>query len=223
MDKQSDSKCVMVFCAHPDDEALGAGGTLALYSRQGIEVVVVLFTDGESSHPWEKPEHVTKTRRAEVRDAGDAIGISKIIHLGLRDGKLTDDIKKPIVRELLLGALKQYKPQKVFTHARQDMLYPDHVAVHKVTLAAIDEYNKTAEQPTEVYTFNVWGFALIDRNDPQLTVDISSTFDNKRKALLAFKSQRLALYQLWPTVFVKAIVNGLKSNKKYAENFYKIR
>jgi LmbE family N-acetylglucosaminyl deacetylase len=223
MVKQSGSETAVVFCAHPDDEALGVGGTIAKYIQMGKQVIVVIFTDGESSHPWEKKEFVTKKRRDEVHNAASFIGSPKIIHLGLKDGSLTKDIKKPIVHQLIKDILVQYKPSKVFTHARDDMLYPDHVAVHKVTLGAIDDYNKTATSPTEVFTFNIWGFAIWNRERPLLIVDITTTFEQKIKALRAFDSQKLALAQLWPSVFIKALIWGFRANTRYAESFYKIR
>jgi len=64
---------------------------------------------------------------------------------------------------------------------------------------------------------------LRKRNLPKLVVDISSTFKQKRKALKAFGSQRLALFQLIPFVYAKAFFDGIDSDVKYAETFYKIR
>jgi LmbE family N-acetylglucosaminyl deacetylase len=223
MDKSNENERVMLLCAHPDDEALGAGGTIASYMRAGKEVIIVIFTDGESSHPWQKKEVLTKIRREEIISATNELGGPKLIHLGLQDGKLTLDIKKPVVLQLLSKLLEQYKPHRVFTHSRDDMLYPDHVAVHKSVLHAVDSYNAAHPEKIEVYTFNIWGFSLFGRSTPQLVVDISETFEHKTRALAKFSSQKLALAQLWPTVIIKAIGNGLKTNTRYAEAFYKIR
>ena len=46
---ESPKKSVIIFVAHPDDEILGCGGTMAKLSQQGFEVHVVFFADGESS------------------------------------------------------------------------------------------------------------------------------------------------------------------------------
>jgi N-acetylglucosamine malate deacetylase 2 len=235
---------VIVCCAHPDDEALGLGGTIAQYTKQSIPVIVVLFTDGESSHPFHKKEYVQKIRREEISGAGKVLGVSKIIHLGLRDGSLTTDVKKPLVKQLLVDIFEQYHPQKVFTHSRDDMLYPDHVAVHKVTISAVKEYrDKQLElthlssirashsqesklsdmQTVEVYTFNIWGMTLFDTFAPQLLVDITSSFDKKIRAIEQFKSQKLAIAQLLPTIVYKAVQAGSKINVQYAESFRKVR
>jgi LmbE family N-acetylglucosaminyl deacetylase len=254
------AQTVVVFCAHPDDEALGVGGTIAKYTQQGVYVVVVLFTDGESSHPFHKKEYVQKIRREEIAGAGKLLGVSKIIHLGLRDGSLSADIKKPLVKQLLVDILEQYSPQKVFTHSRDDMLYPDHVAVHKSTLSAVKEYlfkhqasqekqtnarqsvltnsiktempiheqekTKNFEQKSyqiDVFTFNIWGMTLFDTFAPQLVVDITESFEKKIRAIEQFKSQKLAIAQLLPTIVYKAVQAGSKINVKYAESFRKIR
>jgi LmbE family N-acetylglucosaminyl deacetylase len=218
-----DAPTIVLFCAHPDDETIGSGGTLAKYVREGKHVVTVIFTDGESSHPWKKKHLVTQNRRLEAIRATKILGVHKVIHLKLHDGSLTKDIKNPDVEESILAILEEYKPTKVFTHSQDDGLYPDHIAVHKVTMQAIDKYiEKTKEKP-EVYSFNIWTFHFRNTNTPKLFVDITQTFELKKQALRCFKSQALALLQLWPTIYFKAIVNGFRKNVKYAEVFYRLK
>ncbi|MFT7616258.1 MAG: LmbE family N-acetylglucosaminyl deacetylase [Candidatus Woesearchaeota archaeon] len=216
---------VIFFCAHPDDEAIGPGGTIAAYAKEGKNVIVVLFTNGEASHPWLKEHVITKRRQMEVDASAYILGVTSVINLKLRDSKLKEDYKSGLAKKEVLKVLKKHKPQKVFAHARDDMLYPDHVAVHNSVVEAVDEYshNLPESQKPHMYTFNIWSIPFRKRNTPQLYVDITETFDKKKRALKCFKSQRLALAQLWPTVYAKAYLSGKNAHCKYAEKFYKIR
>ena len=53
---------IMVFAAHPDDEVIGAGGTIAKYAREGRQVVSVIFSYGEGSDPASEPENIIQKR-----------------------------------------------------------------------------------------------------------------------------------------------------------------
>lgn len=223
--KHKYDETIVVFCAHPDDEAIGMGGTIAKYAQQGKRIICCIFTDGEASHPWEKRSFITSKRRREVTRAAKVLGTTKLYHFGFADGKLTQEISKPIVRQVILDTLRKYKPAKVFTHDADDMLYPDHTAVHRTVCSVVDEYNKGKSEAskTGLYTFNIWAFAMRRRNTPQLFIDVTDTFAKKLDAIKEFKTQRLALWQLYPVIIVRAITSGLDKKARYGENFYKIR
>jgi N-acetylglucosamine malate deacetylase 1 len=213
----------IIFCAHPDDEVLGVGGTIAKYAKEGKRTICVIFSKGEGSHPWMKEKHMHDIRMQESLVAGNLVGVSETIFLGLRDGKLMEDIKQTTVDSRIKAIIERYKPQKIFTHDQDDFIYKDHRAVHLAVMTAIDSLIKKGTFTGDVYTFNIWFMNLRKRNLPKLVVDISSTFKQKRKALKAFGSQRLALFQLIPFVYAKAFFDGIDSDVKYAETFYKIR
>ena len=224
-DKHKYSQTIIVFCAHPDDEAIGMGGTIAKYAQEGKRIICCFFTDGEGSHPWEKRSFITTRRRREVTRAAKLLGTTRLYHFGFTDGKLTQDVKKPIVSQVIADILKRYKPQKVFTHDEDDMLYPDHTAVHRIVCATVDAYNKglSQSQKTSLYTFNIWAFAMRRRNTPQLFVDVTDTFAKKLDALKEFRTQRIALIQLWPAIIVRAFLQGISKKTRYGENFFQIR
>jgi LmbE family N-acetylglucosaminyl deacetylase/SAM-dependent methyltransferase len=83
---------LVVLAAHPDDESLGAGGLLAHAHERGLDVVVVVATDGESSHPL-SPTHsmarLASIRRTETRAGLGVLAPGAALHqLGLPDGGL---------------------------------------------------------------------------------------------------------------------------------------
>jgi LmbE family N-acetylglucosaminyl deacetylase len=79
--------------AHPDDESLGIGGTLAAYAAEGIETYLVSATRGERGRfgdSGEKPplEVVGRVREAELRDAAKVLGVREVHFLDYCDGDL---------------------------------------------------------------------------------------------------------------------------------------
>ncbi|WP_375478039.1 PIG-L family deacetylase [uncultured Jatrophihabitans sp.] len=83
---------VVVLAAHPDDETLGAGGLLASCARRGVDVAVVVATDGEASHPrstTHRPAELAAIRRREVTAAVALLAPrAQLSFLGLPDGGL---------------------------------------------------------------------------------------------------------------------------------------
>ncbi|WP_159500505.1 PIG-L family deacetylase [Microbacterium sp. 18062] len=79
---------LIVLAAHPDDEALGAGGLIAWAAASGIDVTIVLVTDGEASHPGHPdPTALAGIRRAEFLAAVTALTPrAALVLLGVDDG-----------------------------------------------------------------------------------------------------------------------------------------
>lgn len=211
---------VMVFCAHPDDEIIGVGGTIAKYSKEGKEIIAVIFSYGEGSHPWMKKKFTVTMRVKESKRAGICVGCKKTIFLGLGDNRLKKETKKPETEKMVENLIKKYKPAKIFTHSFDDILYPDHKAVYNLVAKIIDKIDYKGQ----AFTFNIWNITnLRKRNLPKMIIDISGTFKQKLKALKLFKSQKAALIQLMPLVYLRAFKHGFEGKFKWGEKFYKIR
>jgi N-acetylglucosamine malate deacetylase 1 len=212
------NKSILVFCAHPDDEIIGMGGTIAKYNRQGFDVHVVIFSYGEASHFWMKEHYTVDKRAKESKEASKVVGAKEIQFLGLKDGKLSDEIKKPIILKTIIDIIKEKKPVKIFTHSIDDKLYIDHVGVNNVVYNACKELKFKGD----LFTFNIWGTDRKNRKKPKLVINISKTFKYKTKALKCFETQLIALIQLVPVVYFKSVWNGLKNKCLFAEVFRKI-
>lgn len=74
----------VVVAAHPDDEVLGAGGTLAILAAAGARLRLIALTDGEASHPAADPAVVAAARAAESAAALDLLGVHSIEVIRLR-------------------------------------------------------------------------------------------------------------------------------------------
>ena len=67
-------KRMLAIFAHPDDESFGAGGTLAKYAHQDVQVVLLCLTRGEAGIPGVKPEEAGDIRMRELRQAAESTG-----------------------------------------------------------------------------------------------------------------------------------------------------
>ena len=130
----------VVFAAHPDDETLGAGGTVHRLTRQGTEVRVVVATLGENSHPDSAtvtPRQLAALRRHEMTAALQVLAgeRSTLVFLELADGALTERALREPVAEHLTWVEQGEKPLAVVTWERDG--HTDHeVLARTVTRAA---------------------------------------------------------------------------------------
>ena len=210
---------VLIFCAHPDDQIFGAGGTVAKYTKEGKKVMFIILSYGESSHPWFHKQITIDMRVNETLRADKLVGTKETVFFGLTEGNFSKEAKEYHIKSKIKNLIKKYKPSKIFTHTSSDP-HPDHKATEKIVLEAFD----SMKYHCDFYTFDVWNPLNIKRStDPRLVVDISDTFKIKLKALKCFKSQKAALFSLLWSVYYRAILLGLQHNCKFAESFYKIR
>jgi len=215
------SKNIIIFCAHNDDNLFGAGGTIAKYAREGLNIITVIFCYGESSHPWLKKKVTKEMRKKECEEANKIISGGEIIYLGLKDPGMRNDIEKN--KKTLKNKIKQiidkYKPAKIFTHSPNDP-HPDHKAVTSTLLEVLDE-NK---MEYDIYTYGVWNPIEVDNGKhPKLVVNISKDYNTKLRALRCHRSQKITMFSLLWNVLRKDFFNGLENKCKFAEVFHKIR
>ncbi|MFT4261030.1 MAG: PIG-L deacetylase family protein [Candidatus Woesearchaeota archaeon] len=220
---------ILIFCAHSDDQVLGAGGTMAKYAREGLDVYTYIFSYGELSHPHMNRDFIKNVRVEESENADKIIGGKGVFFLGLKDGAMAKEIKNKNVYAKLKEIMLKHKPEKIFTHSVDDML-PDHRSVRRAVLRAYDELKKSNNFSCDVYSFDVWNLLNIGkRNNPVLVVDVTKNFKTKIKALHQFKSQINVFTHayfvniLYLGVYVRAFLYGLKYKYRFAEVFYKLR
>lgn len=216
---KSIKETILIFGAHSDDFVIGAGGTIAKYVKENKKVISVVFSYGEKSHPWLKEKIVQKMRSEEAVEAGKLLRC-KILFFDLREGKFLEDYKEKNMEKKIVQLVEKYKPSKIFTHSHEDP-HPDHRATYKITLGI---WEKLLGPKPEVYIYSIWNPVSFKTTYPVLYEDITGTFSLKLKALKSFPSQRFqAIYPLMLMVFYRAIKNGLKIKKRFAEKFYRIK
>lgn len=155
--------CVLAVHAHPDDEASKGAATFAKYADQGIRTIVVTCTGGErgdvlnpSLNVAEVEGRMPEVRRAEMAAAAEILSLSAHYWLGFVDSGLpawgeglpdgcfaSAPLAEPVER--LVAIFRDERPQVVVTYDEfGGYPHPDHVMVHKVSMAALD----AAEDPS---------------------------------------------------------------------------
>lgn len=133
-------KTILGVFAHPDDESMGPGGTLAKYARAGHRVLFVTATEGRAGRlhavrpetPAQR-EELGAIRRTETAAAARILGIEHLGFLGWEDGEVRR-LDTLIVEETLAAIFRRTKPDVVITFVGSGISYhPDH---RVITLAA---------------------------------------------------------------------------------------
>lgn len=138
MSEQLRLLCVL---AHPDDESLGFGGTLAKYAREGIEIYLVTATRGERGRFGSRIEFpgfaaVGRMREAELLAAGKELGLREVRFLDYMDGEL-DQAKPAEIIAKIVAELRRVRPHIVLTFGPEGAYgHPDHIAICQFTTAA---------------------------------------------------------------------------------------
>ena len=126
-------KRLLCVFAHPDDECLGPGGTIAQCAIDGGEVFITTFTSGEAGSigisKTIQGEELARRRRLELKGACDALGVSSFRILGVPDKGVHAVDPVWAVREITED-IRRYRPQVVMTFHRGGVSgHPDHIAV----------------------------------------------------------------------------------------------
>ena len=137
----TDKLKLMAVFAHPDDESLGAGGTLIKYAQEGVETYLVTATRGERGRFGNKEhpglEIAGKTREAELLAAANKLGIKEVNFLNYIDGDLDKADHHEVIEKIVVH-LRRIKPQVVITFGPDGAYgHPDHIAISQFTTAAI--------------------------------------------------------------------------------------
>lgn len=136
---------LMAVLAHPDDESLGFGGTLAKYASEGVETFLVTATRGEGGryrghrddehHPG--PLRLAQIRESELRAAATVLGIREVTLLDYHDGEL-DRADAGEAVAAIASHLRRARPDVVLTFGPDGAYgHPDHIAISQYTTAAV--------------------------------------------------------------------------------------
>lgn len=128
---------ILVIAAHPDDEVLGVGGTIAKLSAEGAKCHLLIVTDGSSSQyrDSDKLSEIIAAKKLETKRCADILGFQSIHYGGLPDMKL-DAIPHVEINQIIEKVIDKIRPDTVFTHFWGDVNM-DHQNVYKSTLVAV--------------------------------------------------------------------------------------
>ena len=148
-DRDARPRTIVGVFAHPDDEALLAGGTIARYVAEGARAAVLTCTGGEAGDNWDPtvdPARIGEVRREELRDACRRLGVEQVDLLRYRDSGIPPRgdprslyAAQPAAVAREIGAvLRRLRPDVVITHDPGGGYgHPDHCRVSDATVLAV--------------------------------------------------------------------------------------
>ena len=239
----------MVIGAHPDDNDFGAGGTSALWAKQGKKVVWVIMTDGAegSEVPSLIDTELMLTREQEQRKACEVLGVQAVEFLRFHDGHLTnsEEARKAVVR-----LIRKYRPRVVITHDPTQFIsapdpneepdetayikHTDHRATGNIVLDAIFPPVGNPRSYRELLAEGLLPYQVHElyfyHGEPENTyVDITETIDLKGKGLMCHVTQfgpeakMVDRIREWAAETAKEAKEKKGLDMQYAESFRRIK
>ncbi len=185
---------VLVIAAHPDDEVLGCGGTIARLAQEGQEIYIAILGEGITSrysHREQADQEMVETLHRRSRQVASLLGAEELFMYNLPDNRF-DTVPLLDVVKIIEALLEKFKPDTVYTQHGGD-LNIDHNIVYRATLTAT---RPTAGQSVKtLYAYEVassteWAFQKFSPVfQPNVFVDIKSTLETKLEAMELYESE----------------------------------
>ncbi|MDO8578622.1 MAG: PIG-L family deacetylase [Dehalococcoidales bacterium] len=207
MNKQ---KTLVFFGAHPDDEAFGAGGTLAQYAAAGVKVYYACATRGEAGEA--APEYLKgyasmgDMRWAELECSAHTLGLAGVIHLGYRDSGMPCSKDNTHPEALITGLVDDVAGRmvKIIRNLRPEVVvtfdpiggyrHPDHIAVHNAAVKAFHAAGDPTQYPDAGIPFQPQKlyFSIFSRRFLKIAVKLMPLFGQDPRHLGVNKDIDLA-------------------------------
>jgi LmbE family N-acetylglucosaminyl deacetylase len=158
-------KRMLLVFAHPDDESFGMGATIAKYAREGVQIDLICATNGEAGEVPDEYlddyESIAELRMAELECAMENLGINKLHRFDYRDsgmaGSPDNDHPNALVQadldevtERVARVIREVRPHVVVTFDSYGGYgHPDHIVMHKATIAAYDAAGSPGAYPDQ--------------------------------------------------------------------------
>jgi len=225
-------KNILVILAHPDDPEFFCGATLARWARDGHQITYLLMTCGDkgynpATHADMTPEILCGLRHVEQNNAAKVIGAKAVHFLDLADGYLVPslDLRRDVVREI-----RRHQPDILLTCDPQNLFaayginHPDHRACGQIVLDAVFP---AAGNPVYFPELLQEGFPphmpkevwCSLTSQPNITLDVTDTWDIKLKAVLEHKTQIPDTAKLLERMKSRRTEDSTDENPRYEEKF----
>jgi LmbE family N-acetylglucosaminyl deacetylase len=195
-------RCILGIFAHPDDETSCAGGTFSRYAHAGVEVYVATATRGEqgtlgTNGQVVSREDLPRVRAMELCTVLQMYGARPPIFLGYRDLEVSHANTDELIAKIA-AVMAALMPDVVITFGPMGLSgHPDHVAVHRATVAAFHRYRHCTTPPPRLYykallpaAVQALGLTLAGPEvEPTVLIDIAAQKALKVRALRTYTTQ----------------------------------
>jgi LmbE family N-acetylglucosaminyl deacetylase len=221
---------VLVISAHPDDETMAAGGTIAMYAEQGDDVYVLEATRGEGGEVGDPPltdlAHLGEYREGELRQALAILGVRDVFFLPYVDPHMEIDgeaqrIDVPMEEFVaaITGYLRQIQPDVVLTHGTNgEYGHPQHIYTFQAARLALAAYGK----PVTLLTWGAWypnaeQPEMLNHDDRADVIrNISPWLEKKIAAAMCHRTQHAMFLRNTSAPSVEAMVPKIESFRQIA-------
>lgn len=217
----------LVVAAHPDDEVLGAGGTISRLVSQGEEVHVHILGEGGTSRVERINGDSPSSLKVNAQRAAAALGVVSLTCHGLPDNRL-DQVELLQIVQMVEQAIADTSASRLFTHSIAD-LNIDHQKIGQAVITATRPI--TRDTPVSVLAFETlssseWGFGAFGTFHPNLFVEIGEDdLEVKIAAMREYPSElREAPHPRSIDLLIAlAKLRGSTIGARYAEAFQVVR
>jgi LmbE family N-acetylglucosaminyl deacetylase len=203
---------VLILAPHPDDEAIGCGGTIIHHVEQGDKVSAVFLTSGELGLKKYSRERAWQIREAEAQRSAKVLGIRSVTFLRQPDWMLGDHL--PAAAKALSAVMEQERPEIIYLPHPDDG-HPDHQACLPMLKRAL---KRTGLGTVELRGYEVW--TPLTRYD--LAQDITQFMPRKLRALRCHRSQLTDYNYVQAVRGLNAYRGALTAKCAYAEVFQRL-
>mgnify|MGYP000889105075 CR=1 FL=1 len=222
------SKNILVIAAHPDDEILGCGGTVAKLIKEGFKAYTLILGEGITSRDnirqRNKREKEILELKEQIRKANKIIGVKDAFFYDFPDNRF-DTVALLDIIKVIEKVKDEVKPYIIFTHYKDD-LNIDHRITFKSVLTATRPVGN--ESVREIYSFEIissteWNYPL--SFSPDVFFDITDTLNLKLKAMSEYSSELkdFPYPRSLDGIKLNASYWGMKTGIKYVEAFKTVR
>jgi LmbE family N-acetylglucosaminyl deacetylase len=215
---------VLVIAAHPDDEVLGMGGTIAVHTGRGDAVRVLVVTDGSSTQ-YPGDAEIRSRKEEEARRAAAELGVQDYVHLDLPDMRL-DTFAHVEVNGVVEEHVRDFAPAVVYT------VQPDVNNDHRVLFDSVAVATRPVPgQPVRrLLTYaptssTEWTPAAVNWFVPNWYVDVTETLERKVAAFACYETERRDYPHPRSERAIRATAefHGTACGFEYAEPFVLVR
>jgi N-acetyl-1-D-myo-inositol-2-amino-2-deoxy-alpha-D-glucopyranoside deacetylase len=201
-------KTVLALFAHPDDEAFGPSGTLALLAKD-YDVHLVCATrgeGGENHHPDRYSRDLAEIRSEELKNSARVLGIKEVIFLDFPDGYLSNEHYGKFLDKTQV-IVDVVKPERLLTFEQNGLTgHMDHIFVSKIAASLYNRnqninmlmyycFDENSQKMMKEYyqkkDFNIFFPRGYNEKEVDLAVDVSPVWKNKKLSMNAHISQKL--------------------------------
>ncbi len=182
---------VLIVFPHPDDEAFGVAGTIAMHINSGTPVTYACLTLGEMGRnlgnpPFATRESLPKIRKAEMEAAARALGLTDLRLMGYRDKTLEFENDEKLAN-MVFEMIEELNPSLVISFYPGYSVHPDHEATARAVVRALRRLPKENRPKLHCVAFSNNHEDAIGSAD--ILHDVKSVWDQKFNTLKAHISQ----------------------------------